>query len=241
MPLPIPVPAPLPSLPGDEPQPYYVRDTQPWAVEQERQRHNQAMLTVGEYAMFALMWHLQDFEAGLVTRCSTCSGTPGSKQAIIMDAYQQPEKNRCPDCFGTTFEGGYRALIVRPSIFSDTDESEALQARGLVNPTDINVESTTDFRVRNNDYVFRSDGDRFQLGVPARIQLRTGFATPHQSDSAIGYNHARASYEDPNASVAYDIGPSRVGLKNILSRGRFFPEDFSDVEVLRGPLIPTGD
>lgn len=240
MPIPIPAPPVSTPAPGDV-QPYYVRDVQPWAVEQERQRHNQAMMTVGEYAMFALMWHLQDFNAGLIGRCTTCTGAPGSKSAIIQDAYRQPTKNRCPDCFGTTFDGGYRALIVRPAIFSDTDESEALQARGLVNPTDIDVESTTDFRVRNNDYVFRSDGDRFQLGVPQRIQLRTGFATPHQTDSAIGYNHARASYEDPNASVAYDIGPNAAELRTILTRGARVPEDFTDVEVIRGPLIPSGD
>lgn len=222
-------------------QPYYVRDAQPWSVEQERQRHYQALYAVGEYAMFALMWHIQDFTAGLVDRCHTCTGAPGSKQSIIMDAYEQPERNKCPDCFGTTFEGGYRALIVRPAIFSDTDESENLTARGMVNPSDIDVESTTDFRVRSNDYVFRAGGDRYQLGVPARIQLRTGFGPVTQTNSAIGYNHARASYEDPNASVAYLIGPDAAGLRSLLSRGRALPEDFSASEQIRGPLIPVGE
>lgn len=240
--MPIPIPAPVPGAQANvEVQPYYVRDTQAWSVEQERQRHIQALFQVGEYAMFALMWHLQDFNAGLVGRCVRCTGAAGSKAAKMMDVYKQPTQNRCPDCYGTTFEGGYRALIIRPAIFSDTDESEALTARGVVNPTDINVESTTDFRVRNNDYVFRGDGDRFQLGVPARIQLRTGFGLPNQSKSAIGYNHARASYEDPNASVAYDIGPSANGLRTILSRGQHFPENFAADEVIRGPLIPSGD
>ncbi len=240
MPIPIPAPPITAPAPGDV-QPYYVRDTQPWSVDQERQRHNQALLQAGEYAMFALMWHLQDHLAGLVDRCPTCTGAPGSRDSIIQDAYQQPKKNRCPDCFGTTFEGGYRALIVRPAIFSDTDESESMQARGVVNPNDVNVESTTDFRVRNNDYVFRADGDRYQLGAPTRVQLRTGFGQVTQTNAAIGYSHSRASYEDPNASVAYDIPPTREVLRDLLTRGARVPEDFSSIEVIRGPLIPAGE
>lgn len=240
MPIPIPQQPVYPPEVGDA-QPYYVRDTQGWSVEQERQRHNQALWQVGEYGMFALMWHYQDFEAGLVTRCSRCQGTSGSKEAIIDAAYRQPTQNRCPVCFGTTFEGGFKALIVRPAIFSDTDEGESLQARGVVNPQDIDVESTTDFRVRSGDYVFRGDGDRFQLRAPTRVQLRTGFGPVSQSNAAIGYTHARASYEDPRASVAYSIGPSAEDLRSILGRGRHYPMDFSDVEIIRAPLIPAGE
>lgn len=239
--MPIPIPQPVPVNPDVSVQPYYVRERQQWSVDQERQRHNQAVYQVGEYAMFALMWHLEDFQAGLVTRCSRCYGPAASRQRAIADVYNQPTQNRCPDCYGTTFEGGYKALIVRPSIFSDTDESEALQSRGIVNPSDISVESTVDFRVRSNDYVFRSNGDRFQLRVPNRITLRTGFSPPHQSSSAIGYNHARASYENPTGSVAYDIGPTRSELLTILAQPSLFPQDFSSVEVVRAPLIPVGD
>lgn len=240
--MPIPIPAPIPGdQAGVQAQAYYVRDRQDWSVEQERQRHNQALFTVGEYAMFALMWHLPDFEAGLVGRCTRCSGAAGSKQEAILDVYKQPTQNKCTACFGTTFEGGYRALIVRPAIFSDTDEGEQLSNRGLVQPNDINVESTTDFRVRSNDYVFRADGDRYQLGVPQRITLRTGFGIPSQTSAAIGYNHARASYEDPRASVAYMIGPSAPALRELLTRGSRYPEDFSSAEVIRGPLIPVGE
>jgi hypothetical protein len=238
--MPILDPAPI-KQPEVSAQPYYVRDRQPWAVEQERQRHIQALWTVGENAMFALMWHIQDFQAGLVIRCIHCYGTDGSKANQIAKVYDQPTQNRCPFCHGTTFEGGFKALIIRPAIFADTDESELFKARGVVHPTDIDIESTTDFRVRSGDYAFRANGDRFQLGVPQRITLRTGFATPHQSDSAIGYNHASASFEDPDASVAYDIGPDRATLLSILSMGSRAPSDFSAFEVIRAPLIPAGD
>lgn len=255
--MPILPPAPVPQ-PEVTAQPYYVRDRQAWAVEQERQRHNQALWSVGEYAMFALMWHIQDYKNELVLRCSRCypvnvvdvddspevqaiKAAAAAKANKIAHVYEQPLQNRCPYCFGTTFEGGYRALIIRPAIFSDTDESEMLQARGVIHPNDVDVESTTDFRVRTGDYVFRASGDRYQLGVPQRITLRTGFAIPHQSDSAIGYNHARASIEDPVASVAYDIGPTASELNAMLILGARTPEDFTAYEDIRTPLIPAGD
>ncbi len=240
-----PIPAPLPE---EEPgpgsrityQPYYVRQTQDWAIQQERLRHAEALYWFGEWSMFVLMWHVQDLNAGLVERCSRCYGTTGSKQREISEVYQQPTQNRCPVCFGTTFEGGYRALIVRPTIFSDTDESEQVQSRGVVHPSDLDVESTPDFRVRSGDYVFRATGDRYQLRVPQRVTLRTGFAHPHQSTSAIGYNHARASLEDPQ-SVAYLIPPPNETLVSLLQMAGKTPQDFSPYEVVRSPLIPVGD
>lgn len=232
----------MPIRSGDQAtaQPYYVRDRQDWAVAQERQRHNQALFQVGEYAMFVLMWHVEDHEAGLVARCTRCSPRLDPVQSQIADTYKQPEQHKCPACYGTSFEGGYKARIIRPAIFSDADEDEQRVARGVTNPQALSVESTTDFRVRTMDYVFRSTGDRFQLRVPNRITLRTGFATPHQSSDAIGYNHARASQED-RTSVAYLIPPTEAETVAMLNRGARLPEDFSAVEVIRAPLIPLAN
>lgn len=217
-------------------QPYYVRDPQAWAVEQEHLRHNQAIFQVGEYAMFALMWHIADFTLGLVGRCNRCYIGYGK----VAEAYGQASKNKCTDCFGTTFEGGYKALIVRPAIFSDTDQSETMDRRGVMHPDDVDVESTHDFRIRNGDYVFRADGTRWYLRTPQRVTLRTGFGYPGQASTGIGYNLARASLEDPD-SVAYLIPPPPLDVVNTLRTGRFVPEDFANVEVIRGPLIPAGD
>lgn len=241
MPIPIPLPSPRPGGSQVTHRPYYVRERQDWAVDQEHMRHNQALYQVGEYALFALMWHLQDFLAGLVGRCTRCYASDNPVQNRISKVYEQPTQNRCPVCFGTTFEGGYKALIIRPTIFSDTDEGEQLQQRGVTHPSDLDLESTTDFRVRTGDYVFRQTGDRYQLRVPNRITLRTGFGHPHQSTHAIGYNHARASYEDPSASVAYDIPPGPEQLREVLSMSGQAPVDFSLFEVIRAPLIPIGD
>ena len=75
------VPAPV-AQPEVQAQPFYVRQTQDWAITAEHQRHDQVLFSLGEYAMFTLLWHLQDFEDGLVGRCAVCSGQPGSSQAV---------------------------------------------------------------------------------------------------------------------------------------------------------------
>ena len=188
------------------------------------------------------MWHIADFQAGLVGRCEDCYGTypHNEKKLRVAEVYAQPEEHRCPSCFGTTFEGGWKAQIIRPCIFSDADEDEQKQARGIMRPQDLSVESTTDFRVRTGDYVVRGTGDRFQLRVPQRVTLRTGFAIPHQTTAAIGYNHARASLEDPT-SVVYIIAPPREQLDQVLSMAARFPIDFSAYETIKAPLVPIGD
>lgn len=221
-----------------QPQAYYLRQSQNWAVVQERQRHAQAMYMVGEMACFILMWHEIDFLEGLVQRCRTCYNSNDPIANRIAAVYNQPHINKCPDCFGTTFEGGFRARIVRPAIFTDTDETERLDRRGSVHPDDMNVETTWDFRVRAGDYLLRADGSRWRLGNPERTTLRTGFAYPSQINSAISYGNMRATYEEVG-TVAYIIPPTDASQLNaILTAPAFFPPDFSSFEIIHGALIP---
>ncbi len=218
--------------------PTWQRDVQGWALQQEKQRHVQALWQFGELAVFALMWHLEDFQAGLVTRCQRCFSTStGSDEDQISAAYGQGNQYLCPDCFNTTFEGGYRAIIVRPGIFGDVDKDQRRDKRGIVNTGELAVESTPDFRARTGDYCFRSTGDRYHLRVPRRTTLRTGFASPWQAAAAIDYNHSRATIEDPTA-VAYIIPPTAAQLAEVLSTYTRVPTDFSWFETIRSPLIP---
>lgn len=213
--------------------PYYVREPQPWAIEQERRRHNQALWYFGEPVVFALMWHLEDHQKGLVGRCPTCYEAQGQ----IAEVYGQASHAKCLDCFGTSFEGGFKALIVRPAIFSDSDDNETKHSRGVVTPQDLTIESTPDFRVRTGDFALRINGDRFFLRVPERVTLRTGFAPPTQTDTAIGYNHANAVQEDPT-SAAYLIPPANDELAVILGHISRIPRDWGTFEIIRAPLIP---
>jgi hypothetical protein len=214
---------------------YYVRDPQRWAVDQEHYRHNQAIWMLGEYVMYALMWHIEDFDAGLVGRCNRCAISQGK----VFEAYGQSDRYDCPDCYSTTFEGGIRALIIRPAVIEDTDEGETHDRRGIpLGGTTLNVETTTDFRVRTMDYMFRADGSRWQLRVPKRVTLRTGFEHPYQATSAISYNNLRASSLDP-VDVAYQVGPyAETDLATILTGHSYGPTEFTQYEIVNGPLIP---
>lgn len=219
-------------------QPYFLRQKQDWAVQQERQRHAEALYFVGEMVCIILMWHEIDFQEGLVQRCQTCYNTPNPLNNRITAVYNQPTRNLCPDCFGTTFEGGYRARIVRPAILTDTDETERQDRKGSMHPFSMNMETTWDFRSRAGDYMLRSDGSRWRLSDPQRITLRAGFAHPAQATSAITYTNIRAQYEE-STTVAYIIPPTDPNQLNaVLTAVSFFPPDFSSFEDIRADLIP---
>lgn len=237
--------------PPAQPLPAWQRDVEGWAVARELQVHAQALWQYGELVFFALLWHVQDFEDGLVLRCFRCwQGQRNDPPMIapeqaIAAAYGQGNQYGCPVCYNSTFAlpeemsalPGLRALIIRPAIFDEFDRSQSRQAKGVFNMAGLNIESTPDFRVRNGDYVIRADNTRFQLKVPRRITLRTGFALPWQSAAAITYNFAQASLEDP-LTAAYQIPPPGDVVAKILGTYTRVPVAYGWAEVINGPLIP---
>jgi len=237
LPIPAPPPSPTPVLPARR---LYLRERQDFATENERLRQNQAIYMYGEYVMFILMWHIQDLEAGRITRCTRCYGDGTTVNDRVAAAYNQPTQNKCPTCFGTTFEGGYKARIIRPAILTDADKDDANQARGVTHTMSLDVESISDFRIRSGDYMFRANGDRFYLRTPLRTTLRTGFFSPLQSADSIDYNLARAGLED-RKTVAYNIPPPASSVETILGEIERCPTDFTAYEEIKAPLIPSDD
>lgn len=217
-------------------QPYWLPDTQPWAVQQERMRHNQAMFSWGEYAMFVLLWDVDDFEAGLIGRCSVCYLPYGK----VSETFNQPAKRKCLNCFGTTFEGGYKAKVVRPSMWDVAPDINRLTPHGEVLIETLRVQSTSDFRMRRGDYILRGDGTRWQVrDIAAADTLETGFGPSNDENALVAYNYRNASRED-ESSVVYLIPPIAVTeLRNILhiAAGSRFPADFSAVDEIRGGLL----
>jgi hypothetical protein len=248
---------PLPLRPA-RPQPAWQRDVQRYAIAQERQRHAQAIWQYGELMVFSLMWRPEDIGLGLAQRCTRCyypaaviaenpaqADSGASVQSQISAAYGQGAQYRCPLCYGTQVIAlapaqvpGVRALLVRPAIVTDTDQNQQRTAKGVVSTGSVAIQSTPDFRVNTLDYAFRADGRRYQLAVPARTTLRTGFGSPWQQAAAVSYNLANATLENPRASVAYLIPPPREELEQALGTYTRIPADFAWLEQVNGPLIP---
>jgi hypothetical protein len=239
-------------------QPAWERDVQHFAVTQERQRHAQALWQYGELVMFCLLWRPADIDAGLARRCTRCY-VPGqvipltpalpdssaAAEAQISAAYGQGSQYRCTLCYGTQIIAaqpaevpGVRALLVRPAILTDTDQNQQRTAKGVVNPGSVGIQATPDFRAHTLDYMFRGDGRRYQLSVPGRVTLRTGFASPWQQAAGIAYNLLNATLENRKASVAYVIPPADQLLEQALGTYTRIPAGYAWIEEINGPLIP---
>lgn len=244
--MPIPIPPPrvpsAPAVPEVIPRltrsPYTVRQHQNWAVGQERYRHNGGLYQVGEWAVLFLLWKDIDFERGLVGRCRVCFQSGTDVENRVTAVYKQPTRQKCPDCLGTTFEGGFRARIVRPVICTDADEDEKATKRGAAHPANLTVETTVDFRARSGDYMIRADNSRWQLAVPQRTTVRTGMEHPSQNNTGIAYGNMRAAFEEPG-QVVYQAPPTAPGdVAAVLTQPLAHVADFSGFEVVRAPLIP---
>lgn len=183
-------------------QPFRTTPLMDWASEQIQASHDEALYSFGELAMFTLMWRVKDHERGLVERCTTCFDGPGSRAAAV---FNQPTVNECPDCFGTTFEGGFRAQVIRPTILDDRDDEITDQARGVVRMDTLNFETTTDFTLHKGDYIFRFDNTRFQTEEKDEAIVRAGFGPPLESDSFSG---SASGHLEEKTSVAYRIPPT---------------------------------
>lgn len=211
-------------------QPFHLAPQEPWARNQVADSHNEALYAFGEYAYFVLMWTPKDYDDGLVDHCPRCFVTDRFAQA-----YQQAGEERCPECYGSTFEGGYRARIVRPALFTDRVPDTNESPRGFLYTDQVTVETTSDFTFHHGDYVLRYDGARFQCEEASQIVVRTGFEHADPAKS-IGGVIAGARLEDKNA-VAYVIPPDdatvRATLNTLRVTNSHLAPDLSDLEDVR--------
>lgn len=202
-------------------------DKQGYALQQARDRHTEVLFRRGEYALFILMWDVSDFERGLVGRCPTCVNV---YSADTVNAFGgQPAKDNCIDCFGTGFEGGWKAQIVRPALWDSSVEPEQYEERrGTHQRQTLAVQSTFDFRLNKGDFIVRKDGTRWYARAPLKSGLSTGFG----GTDALGFNHTAVTLEAPD-SVAFLIPPSNGFILPMLQITGHDPVDFSVVEEIK--------
>lgn len=238
--MPVPTPPPATPSPKVAKRGFHLPQREPYARATERRSHDESIFGFGEYALFILLWNTEDFKAGRVERCSRCIGLSGATDeaaALIFDTFKAPAEDQCPNCYGTTFEGGWKAKIVRPSIWQYAEEVWSQTARGMVNNLSGSVQTPSDFFMRRHDVILRADGTRWRTadGTPARIM--DGFGTASRVDSNLGYTYGNVSRDE---STTLMIEPTtRTELTALLeSVGHHWPTDTSGVDQIRGPLIP---
>lgn len=211
---------------------YIHQPTMPWVGDQITHSHEEVLYDHGEYAMFVLMWTPLDRAADRVGDCPKCVIAYGE----IAKAYGQPAKEKCDGCFGTGFEGGYRAKIVRPSLWNDGTPDDDQTARGYVVRDTYLVETTNDFTMHKGDYVFRATGDRYQTEALNATNIQHGFGTPSRTNMRVAGALPQVRLEN-KTSVAYIIPPTEAELVTTLNQPVNFSTDLSVVEEVRGPLV----
>lgn len=213
--------------------PWWMQQDQWYAEAHVAASHVDALYRFGEYVMFVLLWAAEDYERGLVGKCPCIAGDR------IAQAYDQPSPFECPMCFGTTFQGGWRAKIIRPAILTDRNTETSETRRGEVTQDAVSIETTNDFFARRGDYMFRADGNRYQLDQMETITVRSGMQMPTQGQT-IGGMISGARMEDIN-SVAHKIPPDRHALQERLHLASLDPhlaEGVARHDQVRAPLVP---
>lgn len=201
-----------------------------YAVAQERLRHDDAAMWYGEMSCFVLWWSAEDHSLGLVGRCETCYLPYGR----IAEVYNQAPKAKCSNCYGTTFEGGFRALLYRPALWDHTHLSEEIGQRGLTVMEEAIIQPTTDFQMRDNDLVIRGDNSRWRISIPKQTEIATGFGSMSGWDAVVTGN-VSAKLEDPT-SVVYTVPVNLSLLNNTAGWSPSVPYP-SGYDIINGSLV----
>ncbi len=172
-----------------------------YAFDQEVQRHDDAVHWFGEMTAFILWWHVHDFEAGRVGRCTECYVPLGD----ITDVFKQTPIQKCPNCYGTTFDGGIRAILYRPAIWSTGVIDGKVHRRGEVSLDSGSIQMVSSFVARGGDVAVRPDGTRWRLSQVNGPELSTGFGPRPNVDATIRSVGSVTLDEETSVSYMVDI------------------------------------
>lgn len=230
----MPEPPPAPFRPSSARQKSgHLYAQEDWATAFVAQAHDDALQAFGELTLFVLMWTLRDFQDGRVVRCSRCfsNDADGSVAAV----YKQSSLEKCPVCYGSTYEGGWKAQLVRPAIWDFSTGDESIQSRGVTYTTRSTISTTGDFALNDYDYAVRSDNTRWRCNNATAGRSRTGFGQPG-SEVVVGMNYSECFHEDAS-SVAYMIPLIGIAEDLLTSVNAHFPFDAGTVDTVRGPIL----
>jgi len=170
---------------------YVYKQTENWAQIDQQRFHDETLQWFGEECIVRLLWRAEDAAAGLVTYCQTCQDSfnptnpDAMTQARMSRAYRQTGNSYCPDCYGTTFTGGFQPVAYHLYMLAaDTEDIRKSLSTGQFWQERPQVQFSWYPTLRQGDLVFRvtswngntptSTGARFQVSAVDPKTVRTG-------------------------------------------------------------------
>jgi len=168
-----------------------VKQREIWAEVDQQRFHSEALQWFGEQIIVRQLWRAEDAAIGLVDYCQQCQDSPNptnpsaSVQSRVSSVYRQSGNSYCPNCFGTTFNGGFKTTCYHLFMLAaDTAQERANLSTGQFwrnNPT---IQMSWFPEIRVGDLLVRVlswDGDtptalgeRFEVSTVNVQTVRTG-------------------------------------------------------------------
>lgn len=119
---------------------------EPYAIRMARQSIRDSLMSHGEECVLFHMYHVNEVDKDItVARCPVCYD----------DIYKQGEQFDCPNCYGTTFDGGVMQAWRAWAIFTDANDEETFGKRGFWHPVASSVHTEWQPDLWQRDYVAR--------------------------------------------------------------------------------------
>jgi len=161
-------------------------------AEVDQQRfHSEALQWYGEQIVVRQLWRAEDAALGLVGYCQQCQDSPNptspnsSIQSRVGNVYRQTGNSYCPNCYGTTFNGGFKPTCYHLYMLAaDTPEVRANLSTGQYWKDNPSVQLSWYPEIRVGDLIVRvtswngdspaATGDRFIASTVNVQTIRTG-------------------------------------------------------------------
>lgn len=119
---------------------------EPYAIRHFRQSIRDSLMSHGEECILLHMLHANEVQDNpAYPRCPVCYD----------DIYNAGDKFDCPNCYGTTFDGGVKDVYRAWGLFTDSNDSETFGKRGLWHPQASSVMTEHIPDLWQRDYVIR--------------------------------------------------------------------------------------
>jgi len=219
-------PSPLPPVQQGD---FYYQKESPLLVVKQRdiyaeinqQRfHDETLQWFGEQVIVRQLWRAEDAALGLVGYCQQCQDSVdptnpnASVQSRVSNVYKQSGNSFCPNCYGTTFNGGFKTTCYHLyTLAADTPQIRANISTGQFwrdNPT---VQMSWYPEIRVGDLLVRvlswdgdtptALGDRFEVSSVNVQTVRTGPGISYDTTKIV--NQFTTLYNLPTTHPYYNV------------------------------------